>query len=292
MINSRLLKLSVIVFVLIGSSTSAQSESDLYSTENRRLFGDYLFCQQDYLRAIREYQEYLKFESNDTVRFKIAYGFNRMGRYIESADNFKSLFFASALAEEAKLEFLTSLYFGGRKNEFFDQLARKTYLPKKYEPHLVRLSYLSEFEKSFSYSLPDSAIFVSLFNDSAKVKMAEFYSRKKHPGYKNPTTAALLSAALPGLGKIYTEEYSDGITAFLLTGLMTFLAVDNFKADHDLRAWLFTGLAAYFYAGNIYGSAASAQIYNAGIRFNFENDFSFYLNQNNYFLPQYDFLCR
>ena len=57
--------------------------------------------------------------------------------------------------------------------------------------------------------------------------------------------------------------------------IFSFLAYDNFRADHDFRAWLFTGLAAYFYAGNIYGAAAAVQQYNAGIKLSFENDVKF-----------------
>ena len=58
----------------------------------------------------------------------------------------------------------------------------------------------------------------------------------------------------------------------LLTGLFGYIAYTDFKADHKVRGWIFSGVAAFFYAGNIYGSAASAQIYNAKIKFDFESE--------------------
>jgi hypothetical protein len=79
---------------------------------------------------------------------------------------------------------------------------------------------------------------------------------------------------------------TDGLTSFLVTGALTFLAVDNFKHKHNFRGWLFTGLGAFFYAGNIYGSAAAAQIFNAGIQLNFDRDVKLYFEKRNYFLPE------
>ena len=58
----------------------------------------------------------------------------------------------------------------------------------------------------------------------------------------------------------------------LFTGVFTFLAVNNFRNDHPTRGWIFSGLAAYFYAGNIYGSAAAAQNYNAAVKFTFDTE--------------------
>ena len=51
------------------------------------------------------------------------------------------------------------------------------------------------------------------------------------------------------------------------------------------------GFAAFFYTGNIYGSVAAAQIFNARIDFEFQNGLKIFLEQENYFLPEYDF-CK
>jgi len=257
---------------------------------NRIKFGNHLFCSGDYIRAVDEYREVLTKKNNDTVRFKLSLSLNEIGKYSEAEDNLKSLFVASSLINEAKLEYYKTLYLRNDFNLFREELRNPVYLPDKYLRDIYKL-------KSITYlypgqALPDSSAFFKPFNEYESKELLKFYLRKKYPDYKSAATAALLSAVVPGLGKIYTGKYTDGITSFLLTGVLTYLSIDNFNADHQVRAWLFAGLAAYFYAGNIYGSAASAQIYNAGIKFNFENDLKFYLNKNNNLMPGYDFLCN
>jgi TM2 domain-containing membrane protein YozV len=100
-----------------------------------------------------------------------------------------------------------------------------------------------------------------------------------------------MSAIIPGSGKIYTGQYGDGITAFLVTGALVYLSWANFDAHHQFRGWLFSGLAAMFYGGNIYGSAASAQLFNAGVKISLDNELKAYLDDHNYFMPEYNF-CR
>ena len=132
---------------------------------------------------------------------------------------------------------------------------------------------------------------MSPFNSGEERVVKKFYLEKINPPYKSETAAVLLSILIPGAGKIYSDQIGDGIFAAIATGLCGYLAYDNFRAEHNFRGWIFSGLTAFFYAGNIYGSAASAQIYNAGIRFNFSKDVKLYLEQQNYFTPEYDF-CR
>jgi TM2 domain-containing membrane protein YozV len=139
--------------------------------------------------------------------------------------------------------------------------------------------------------LPEKNKFLIPFWDDEKIILGNFYDTKIDPPYKSETLAGILSAIIPGSGKIYTEDYGDGITAFLLTGLFSYLAYTNFEHDHYTRAWIFTALGAGFYAGNVYGSVASAQIFNAKLNFDFENGLKLFLEDKNYFTPTYDF-CK
>jgi TM2 domain-containing membrane protein YozV len=138
--------------------------------------------------------------------------------------------------------------------------------------------------------LPNETEFSSIFNGEDNGKILQFYKWKENPPYKNPTKAAILSAILPGLGKIYTNEVGDGITSFVLTGLFSYLAINKFSNNQQTSALIYTALATFFYSGNIYGSYASAQNYNAGIKFNFENEVKIFVNDRNQFLPIPKFL--
>jgi len=289
--NTARFYLVLIMFLLLNSTNYGQHTTDdenLSSPHNRLRFGNYLFSEKDYLRALNEFREYLKTEDNDTVRFKFAECFYRINRFDEASGNFKSLFHHSPLSDEARLSFYKSEFFKNDFAGFRDYVEQENYLPSKYEKDVMRLKLISHF---FDNSvLPDTNRFFPAFADSNKAEIRKFYFMKKHPLRKNPTTAALLSAVLPGLGKIYTGEIADGITAFVATGLLTFLSINNFDNDHQFRGWLFAGLASLSYAGNIYGSAASAQIYNAGIKFNFNKEVKLYFEKRNYLLPENDWL--
>jgi TM2 domain-containing membrane protein YozV len=283
--------LLTVVLMLISfsriTSQEASTETNLFSYENRLKFGNHLYFEKDYLRAAQEYKEYLKFIDNDTVRFRFANCFFMIGRYKEAADNFKSIFYNSSLQDESRLAFYKSLFFCSDYITFRHLTLNVNYMPGKFLTEIKRLYYISYLMDNSV--LPDSGGFYSSFPDSSKNEIRNFYNRKKFPEYKNPTTAALLSTLLPGLGKIYTGKTTDGITSFLVAGILTYLAIDNFRHKHNFRGWLFTGLCAFSYAGNIYGSAASAHIYNAGVKFNFDNDVKVYFKKRNYFLPENKF---
>lgn len=282
-----LFKNIVWIFILLNFQNSVSfgqtSSENYFSPDNRLKFGNILFSEKDYLRALNEFKEYLKTNENDTVRFKFAECFYKIGRLEEAAENFKGLFFGSSFQQEARLNFYKSIFYQNDFDRFRFNLTNENYFPVEYEKELIRLKYISMFMDNSV--LPDTNIFYNAFSDSNKNDIRKFYLAKRFPKYKNPTTAAILSLIIPGAGKIYAGEIGDGITVFLATGLLTYLSATNFNHNHDFRGWLFAGLAAFTYAGNIYGSAASAHIYNAGVKFNFENELKIYFEKRNYFLP-------
>ena len=264
------------------------SNKDLFSSGNIKLFADYLFCQHDYLRAVNEYENYLSKTYNDTVAFKIPLALSRMGYYKKSADKFNLIKSNSGFKDLAKLEYYKSCFqdsnFGIIQNDFLSSKINSDYKFYKNYKKLYYFSYLFN-----SKTLPAKNDFLSSFSFEDKNKIENFYDWKENPPEKSELIAGLLSTIIPGLGKVYTKNYSDGIVAFIVTGVFSYLAYDNFRADHKFRAWLFTGIGAGFYAGNIYGSIASVQIYNAKIHFDFKNLLESFLSKKNYYTPKIDF---
>ncbi|PKL88605.1 MAG: hypothetical protein CVV23_09260 [Ignavibacteriae bacterium HGW-Ignavibacteriae-2] len=268
---------------------SQNSNEDIFTPKNRLAFGDNLFCEQDYLRAISEYRLFLREENNDTVRFKIAYALNEMGKLDEAIDNYKGLFYNTSLTEESRLEFFKANFKKNNYSGFRGLVDQNVYRGDNYSTVLNKLYQISYFLEG---GLPDSSKLFSAFAEDDRDMMKMFYLKKKYPGYVSPEKAGILSAIIPGLGKIYSDETGDGITAFLYTSVLGFLAYNNFINDHPIRAWIFTGLAGYFYAANIYGSIAAAQNYNTAINFRFDTELKLYLNNKKYYFPDYEFLCR
>ncbi len=291
----RIKKFKILFFFFVCLIINGQTQSNnIFSIENRLKFANYLFSEEDYLRAKEEYKEILKVINNDTVRFKFGECFLRIKRYEEAAENFKSLFFNSSLQEEAKLyfykaNFLSSLSVNDFAN-FRKLINDEIYQSEKYFKQIKRLEYISYF---FDHSeFPDSTEFFTSFDDSNLVSIRNFYLFKKNMPYKDQTLAGILSSILPGAGKIYVGEISDGVTAFIVTGLLTALSINNFEHSHKFRGFLFAGLSLLTYAGNIYGSIASAQIYNAKLKSNYITEINNFFKQRNYLLPRLNFMGK
>jgi TM2 domain-containing membrane protein YozV len=219
-----------------------------------------------------------------------------IGNYRKAENMFIGLSENSLLSEQAILEIFKTRFFSKDYSGLRNLFRNSNELPNKLSPEIKQLyytSYLFDSEPLLeNESFPLEEDFLNAFPISEQSKMNEFFQRKKDPQYKRPLSAALLSTIIPGAGKIYTKQYGDAITAFIVTGLLGYFAVDNFHSKHDFRAGIFTGLGLIFYAGNIYGSAASAQIYNAGINYNFEHDLKVFLNANNFFSSHYENFCK
>ena len=275
------------IFFLIPLTVYSQSSSfDFHSPESIKKFADHLFCEGDYLRAIDQYDLIYQNPDNDTIEFKVMLGYSELGLYSKSNALFESCNYESV--------FYPDCYLLSLKNELILEKHEFEYPSIPSFDSSQWKSFARLFAISMLYSdepVVPKEEFLPIFDKDEQSTVSLLYDYRFEPPYKSPSLAGILSAIIPGSGKMYVGEWGDGITALLTTSLFAFLAYDNFRADHTTRAWIFTGLGAFFYAGNIYGSVASAQIFNARIDFEFNDGLKLFLEQKNYFLPEYDF-CK
>ena len=278
--------LFTIIFLIPLTVYSQSSSFDFHSSESIKKFADHLFCEGDYLRAIEQYELINQKLDNDTIGFKVMLGYSELGLYSKSNALFESCNYESV--------FYPDCYLLSLKNELILEKHEFEY------PSIPSFdsSQWKSFGRLFAISMlySDEPVvpkeeFLPIFDKDEQSTVSLLYDYRFEPPYKSPSLAGILSAIIPGSGKMYVGEWGDGITTLLTTSLFAFLAYDNFRADHTTRAWIFTGLGAFFYAGNIYGSVASAQIFNARIDFEFNDGLKLFLEQKNYFLPEYDF-CK
>ncbi len=258
----------------------------IYSPSNIRKFADYLFCTKDYLRAALEFQKYQNISFNDTIQFKIGLAYSRIGDYNLSEEAFQKIPQNSDFYSLSKSEFLKTIFLADDFQKF-DTAFSNSGLDTN--PEMQELNNFTFFYTK--KELPSKQDFLKSFPETERNIVSGFYDFKAAAPYKSSITAAILSSIIPGSGKIYTDRISDGITSFVLVGLFTFLSIDNFNAHHNFRAWIFTATSAFFYAGNVYGSAASTQIYNAKLDYDFSVRIKTYLDSKNYFVPQISF-CK
>jgi hypothetical protein len=85
----------------------------------------------------------------------------------------------------------------------------------------------------------------------------KWYSdERKQLKKKSPFIAGLLSALVPGLGKIYAGSIPQGIASFIRIGILGGIATELFlrQGYKDPQFIFFGGVAAAYYVGGIYGS--------------------------------------
>ena len=93
-------------------------------------------------------------------------------------------------------------------------------------------------------------------------KLGENYRLIQQHKHKSPLLAGLMSAIVPGSGKIYAGKTGQGLITFiqnLALGLQTYEAYrrDGWKSPRFL---LYSGLFTFFYVGNIWGSTLTVHI--------------------------------
>lgn len=91
---------------------------------------------------------------------------------------------------------------------------------------------------------------------------------------KDPTTAGVLAAIVPGLGHTYVTRYRDASVAFILNGLFIWATVEAFNRDHNVLGVILGILELGWYTGNIYSAVNVAHKYNAGMEDNFRGSFT------------------
>jgi hypothetical protein len=80
---------------------------------------------------------------------------------------------------------------------------------------------------------------------------------------KSPFKAAMLSAIVPGLGKLYVGgQLGQGISTFLQNAVMGIQAIEAYKKSgpKSARFIAYTSLFGVFYLGNIWGTALSVSV--------------------------------
>lgn len=102
----------------------------------------------------------------------------------------------------------------------------------------------------------------SHYLQSEQAALQSMYEERIRLSRKSPWLAASMSALVPGAGKIYAGNLSEGIMSFVITGAMAGLTAEHWVKEgiDDWRTITFASLTGLFYVSNIFGSYFSVQI--------------------------------
>jgi putative component of membrane protein insertase Oxa1/YidC/SpoIIIJ protein YidD len=254
-----------------------RSPEDASGVRSVRLFADHLAHEGDWLRAATEYRRCL-FEmrdpaSSDTLLLLIAGCLRRGGEpdraasvLLEVLDDGRD----EGLDRIAAREIALTYYASGRHGDgasFLDGLrvARPALFVECGGDHLLGIGSLLEGEwaearEHFASRPPGNE-----WPDSNVVRSLDRIGEEGTGlDRKNPILAASFSLVVPGTGKAYAGRYRDGLYSLATVGIMLWQAIEGFSDDgtDSGRGWIYGGLSAAFYFGNVYGSAMAAKQHN------------------------------
>ena len=270
--------LVAIIFTLVlalGISAQAQGKKspvDLPAEEVLE-FANYLFSQQEYFRAIGEYERFLFLYPDDIqaphAALRIVQCYFRGKRWqkaVEAADSFLVDYPRSSLKWETR--FLKARSFGemGRgekaREEYLAIIADRPGRPLESEAwYLIGLSYA----KDGQWLEADEALRQVGSGDSlygAAMEVQRIVAEESQAKGKDPALAGLLAAVLPGTGHFYCERPRDGTIALVFTGAFAFATYEAFNQGHEGVGVGLALVTAAFYGGNIYSAVNVAHKYN------------------------------
>ncbi len=237
-------------------------------------FADWLYEQGEFSRAVGEYLRFLflsKNRSDPAVIYKIGLCYRYAGDYGKAVKTFSGL-----------LPFISD---GSLKEDTYYQLAYCFFSLESYKDSLGVAVLTGEGDeaqnglllllqtadtlclKEWRRALALSTAYLQRTDTELDQVAVEFQQLAREGGVapqKSPVFAGILSAVIPGSGKIYAGRFMDGLISMVTVGIFGGMAVYSFYDEGmgSVRGWIYTGVGGIFYLGDIYGSVTAALMYN------------------------------
>lgn len=276
----------VIVLYLTLSLKGEEQSTEYFKPANIRRFADYLFGEEQYIKAAGEYGRYLFMEDSfpqnaDSIFFRIALCYRLDKNYKNSINYFRKIadeYPESPLLEDSYLE-IGTCYSLQDSFELSNKILESFFLEKPTEKsragELIALNHMQTKEWDKAREFLNSPV-------SNKKQLFSLLEKGENLPKKNKFASGLFSAVIPGSGKFYCNRPADGFHSFATVSLTCWQAYEGFKEDgiHSVKGWIFGVFGGLFYLGNIYGSVVAADIYNEEQEIMFKLSVKKYLNEN------------
>lgn len=243
-------------FMLFGQST------DIFDYKHSLKYANHLFELRKYESAAKEFERVLFFAPTDSsIQHKLLLSYFLTKKFEVIAER-TPLFYPELAQTPASIGFTYSkaLFFLSEEDELTHFVATSNYLRPKDRKLLemakeLKLKNWGAAQKIYEQALPQ---------DQRLDLFSPLISKTKTIKRKSPLLALGLSIPFPGLGRVYTKQWKDGIISFAIIGSLSYAAFRNFSNNGrgSVLGWIYGSLAGGFYLGNLYGSFQSAKRYN------------------------------
>ncbi|MCK4510642.1 membrane protein insertion efficiency factor YidD [bacterium] len=265
----------------ISDAGEDRSVTDYFAPEAVRVFADYLAGHCDYTRAAAEYERYLLLSNPtnavaDSLTLRIGLLLRMAGEPLAAAEHFERVARRDAgtvMACAAVRQLAFTRWDQGRYREAIELVdARSTADDTLAAPCptdvIAGASYLmlGEWESSIA-----SLSAVERGANGRRGRIADDMARLALEGQeaprKSPVAAAVMSSLLPGTGKMYAGRLLDGLFSLATISLTSWMAIEGFSEDgsSSTKGWIYGGISAWLYAGNIYGTITAVEQHNLAL---------------------------
>jgi hypothetical protein len=245
-----------VLLVCLATVQLYAQDVDIYDESHSRMFAEYLTKSSQHDLAISEYERLLFFDSaNLKYQLGLVYNMRLAGKGALVSDRLAKIHpDLCDLSADLARERLKSMLLAEIPNPLY--LKCNANLPNKDKANYLLASQLI----SGKFSIDENAVLETKTDlDERLVKLA--YQDVPHV---NPRLAAIMSAIVPGSGKIYARRWKDGVFALFVVSGFAYQSFSGFqkKGSNSLVGWGFGALGTGYYLGTIYGSYKSAVDFN------------------------------
>jgi hypothetical protein len=240
----------------VAAQTAAQT--NIFDLAHSTSFAQYLMISQQYDLAAIEYERMTFMRpSSDSIKYNLLLAYRLSGKPLQATARYRQLYAQSAplfvLKETCKSHIAASDLVGLKVL----LMQENSLSPLEKDRFTLGLHFMNK-ERKKSYELVQSSPY---FKNSKYNTLIESSLMLRQ---KNPWLSAGLSAVVPGLGKVYTGKWKDGVFAAIMVGTLGWRSYRLFKRKgaESVFGWVFGAATVGFYAGNVWGSYRAAQLYN------------------------------
>ena len=269
------LGLSILALMVRVGLAQDSTNANLYSKENSQKFAQYLLLAQDYELAALELERlHFMQPQNDSLKWLLIRSYRLSGQSQKGVKRYRDFYYnfppqAPANITHEYYAMLLRLQDFGLAQELVNRYAHFEQ-PFKQRQQVGLLLQQGRYDTSLAllnhYGIHDPVLL-------------SLGQRGQNLPRKSPFLSGMLSTLVPGLGKVYTGDWQDGLIALAFVGSNAFAAYRGFSANgvESFYGWFFTATGTAFYASNIYGSVKAAKVYNLRYKNALKNDVERYL---------------
>ena len=267
-----LLKKCLITFFVISQYQSlfCQNKTVNYDAEMR--FSEHLMHQNLNKEAIfvlenlRKQNENFSLQQLDSIHYFLGFNHYNLKELQGSANYFTKVSETSEMYEAA-------FFFAAYNHTFLEKYDSSKYFLQQFhfadsslynELKAFELSGIALLERDFEAfeQLQNTYSFQYYQLEKQEQSMQKAYRSLQAQKHKSPAVAAILSAVVPGLGRVYAGKPKQGIATFLPIAMLALQMQENIRKRGLKNPFtiFYSGLFTVFYVGNIWGSAFSVKI--------------------------------